>query len=590
MAYFPPGVFINERRVPGRGLVIAASRGLCIVGVGDTTQTVLNEIVVRGYINREQVTFNGATPNIASLAFISNQVVGVSKLESFNGVAFTEVPTNMWSFVNSTTVQISNSVFDSALNYFFSYQATDIDYDTLTDAPDLREIIRIGTLRGISSFSSETDYIHRTAISSVTQTVGTGPAPTIEASSYYANFEARTYTVKITTGGIVGTAKFDWFGNTANSGGQQNITTAATVALEDGLVLAFAPGTYVLNDEFTFGVSNLGGILWGSRTFEETESFSKTQVLQDFTGTKTGTIGNFYVRLQFVPTSLTSVETLPSGEDLLASPSDVAIVAGTKFVDLGSSNPFTTVPADSSLKVVYDHVGTKPAVGSTYFVSYKLEKDDSFYNVPRQTLSEEQLLSEVGAVTSSNQLAIAGQIAYQNGASQVWYVQIKDSDADGIYTPDDYLAGIVATETKVEITDVIPLSTHPEVRAELVVSTARASSLEVQHPRLGWFGAPTDTAIGDLSTENTLIYMSRNELSVTPDSSALGRLILVGNTFAKRRIALPSGQRVLLTLETPFINTALATVQNEFTTPADTLLRKPIVGFTEIQDYTDSQK
>ena len=62
------------------------------------------------------------------------------------------------------------------------------------------------------------------------------------------------YTVTITTGGIVGTALFDWSTTGSGGGSGTGVTTAASVVLEKGISVTFDATTYVVNDEWAFGV------------------------------------------------------------------------------------------------------------------------------------------------------------------------------------------------------------------------------------------------------------------------------------------------------------------------------------------------
>ena len=61
-----------------------------------------------------------------------------------------------------------------------------------------------------------------------------------------------TFKVEITTGGAVGTAVFQWWDPTGTL--TSNITTAATVALSNGISVNFAAATYAVGDSWSAGV------------------------------------------------------------------------------------------------------------------------------------------------------------------------------------------------------------------------------------------------------------------------------------------------------------------------------------------------
>ena len=61
-----------------------------------------------------------------------------------------------------------------------------------------------------------------------------------------------SFNVKITTGGAVGVAVFQWTGVTGVT--TSTITTASSVALGNGISVNFSAATYVVNDEWQVGV------------------------------------------------------------------------------------------------------------------------------------------------------------------------------------------------------------------------------------------------------------------------------------------------------------------------------------------------
>ena len=96
---------------------------------------------------------------------------------------------------------------------------------------------------------------HFTATSTVITTAGSNSTVGV-SGTYDGTYEVvdpvKKYTVEITTGGAVGIAIFKW---RVDSGTwNENITTAASVVLEKGVSVTFDTATYVIADQWQFGV------------------------------------------------------------------------------------------------------------------------------------------------------------------------------------------------------------------------------------------------------------------------------------------------------------------------------------------------
>lgn len=83
------------------------------------------------------------------------------------------------------------------------------------------------------------------------QVVGAGPSPF--ASGLYTGFSQSTYVVKITAGGVVGTATFAW--KKDNGAFSTDLPTfGQPYPFDNGVAVQFPAGTYVLNDTFVIQV------------------------------------------------------------------------------------------------------------------------------------------------------------------------------------------------------------------------------------------------------------------------------------------------------------------------------------------------
>lgn len=92
-------------------------------------------------------------------------------------------------------------------------------------------------------------------ISPVTKPVSKGGGGTVAVTSAPAGLAARPYTLQFTTGGGVGAAVFQVSNDRKLSWIQTNVSTAASVTLADGVVLAFDGTTFVAGEEYAFYVS-----------------------------------------------------------------------------------------------------------------------------------------------------------------------------------------------------------------------------------------------------------------------------------------------------------------------------------------------
>ncbi len=97
---------------------------------------------------------------------------------------------------------------------------------------------------GLTATFAATEY----TVGAVTQPSGTPPVVGLTGTP----LGAYDLVVKITLGGVRGTAEFDWSNDGGATWEATGVVTGATVALTgSGLTATFATGTYVLNDEYT---------------------------------------------------------------------------------------------------------------------------------------------------------------------------------------------------------------------------------------------------------------------------------------------------------------------------------------------------
>lgn len=246
--------------------------------------------------------------------------------------------------------------------------------------------------------------------------------------------------------------------------------------------------------------------------------------------------------------------------------------------------------ATVALPVTNYGVGKKPALGSSYYVSYDYERPATDFNAPKEFFAIEDCLEVVGDLASDNPLALHAQIAFENGAPSIWTVIIKDADSNGVYSDADFITGITATETKRGMTEIIPLSTSLAVQVALLSSVTNMSSVLEKKPRRAWYGMARGTDVGDEDTAGTFVYMSARTLQVPADSPGRGRQILAAPDTCSKVFTLEDGTQPEFDMDGVAVAVAQAALQTSFTSAATSLLNKTITGFSKIREFSDQER
>ena len=238
--------------------------------------------------------------------------------------------------------------------------------------------------------------------------------------------------------------------------------------------------------------------------------------------------------------------------------------------------------------------GTRPTVGSVYFATYDYVRPTTDYNKAFRLFNEDQLFLQVGDATASpiNPLAIAGAIAFENDAPSIFIVQVRDSDGDGSYSVTDFQTAINTGLDNSAITEVIVLDTRLDVQTTLLNHVTNKSSIMEKKYRRGWFGMARDTAIGDIDTAGTFVYMAKRTLQVAPDSPGRGRMILVAPPNISKTITEADGSQPTVNLDSTYLAVAVAARHTSFISVATSLLRKTLIGFNldDFQTYLDQER
>ena len=335
---------------------------------------------------------------------------------------------------------------------------------------------------------------------------------------------------------------------------------------------------YAANDVFTFSTLNHDQIDW-TLVNRASETTSEADIRQDTLGTITGTPLYYYLVLQDTPTDVMRVK---NASTLL--PVSYTWISDTPYIAF-ASDPAVDVTVD------YEYRGNEPDPGNAYFVTANRIRIDSGseneYEVPRRFLNRDAMRLGLYPAAADNHLWLAGEIMFDARPFGIYTVQVKSAAGDDTFDPSDYRRGIDATETSIDISDVIPLANIG------VIPYAKTSIENMNNPfeakeRLLWVGTP-GYAIGDESTANTLVYLARRTLQCAPSSSGKGNIILIGNGEATRTYVLEDGSSTSVMLDGTYIAAYTAALTASFLNPSDTIGRKSVTSFDTITTFNEKE-
>ncbi len=398
-----------------------------------------------------------------------------------------------------------------------------------------------------------------------------------------------TLTTTAATSGATPTVTFAWVSNTKEGGSGSAVAILQDVAtlLRNDLYVrprnlkqTSTAAYHAAGNAHTFVATNDDTIDW---TLQEkvVETIAAADVRFDQTGGVTGTAGLFYVTLDNAPDTIISVR-----ESLSGDPVDYASILD----ELGRPTTYLSFNADPgvALEVQYLFKSLEPTPGESFFVTAKVLRPETDYDKPIQILSPDDADLKLGPMEPGNHILIAAQLGFEQGMPIAWATQARDRNEDGVIDAVDFKAAIDGSEIKKDISDTIALSAwsvlgYTKTHIEKVNDPFRRA------PRMGWFGAPINTPIGDQDTAGSLVYTAKQVLQVFGNSPAHGKFVMVGNTWCKVTVLLPDDSTVQLTLDGSFVAAALAALVASFNDPSETPLKKDLRGFDDIDDYEESE-
>lgn len=656
--YVDPGVYVAERVVPGSVSLTTSPTVVCLVGVGNRSKRVSDELKIRGLITTETLTVSGSSPHLATLSQRSNRQSAQATMfkdgvelprDSFSfrpaavtGPVLTTVdftaPTNKITLSldgkRFVTIAITSGAVDSttiAGNLITQQLASITSISAVTPAQIAEGINKAlagstslgygpsyGAVATVSAGSVVVTSPTSTSLSDVrmlqtrpaaedrTATVfGTLPINAVTvvqlADVYYAALSTYTFTY------VSITSNTDTLSNTPTAmvrvGAFPGVTTYTEITdyTRTGPTLDWSPDTAATFTSFvaaaTYDISTNDTIVLSLD--------GKPAITIDLNGLSSPPPGyanpvspsaatgaeianNINAVLAYSPNyghEYRNVATFASLQITLTSPKE-GTGSIVQIAAPGTNSAVTTLfgLTASQLPFSVSGTGVRPAPGTAYYATYDYTRPASDYNVAKRYFSPDAFYADIGTPSPSNKLAIAGTLAFENGAPSIMVVQVDDATFPSSPTQPEFLAALNAAGLTSTATEIVALTTSLAVQADLITHLVNMNGPIEQNYRRGWFGMARGTAIGDRDTPDTYVYRAVRTLQVPADSPARGRMILVAPADVSKTIVLESGLTQVVELDGSFVAAAIAARMTAFSSPAETLMRKTISGL-RIEDF-----
>lgn len=424
-----------------------------------------------------------------------------------------------------TVIQVSDLIYNSLATYTVDYVATNTSTDTLLNS-GIQSMIRVGSYAGVSTFTENYDY---------TRSGSTLDWDQSSSASLMSGLDTAT---KDTSSNNIFLLSVD---------GKASIT----------ITLAIGPA--ITNAAICLSINTALAAAYGPR----------------YSAVATITTGAPIVN---------GLITLTSPNEGVGSSVEVA-----NDDDLTPTCLTIFGLASTQLPYAVQGIGIKPVPSTVYFASYYYTRPTSDYNLPKRYFSSDQVHADVGYPTSTNQLAIASDIAFENGAPSVIIVQVNDANFPGSPTSSELLTALTATNETDTTTEICMLTTELASQVDVLNNIVNQNSPTQKNARRGWFGMPRSTQIGDKDTPETYVYRAKRTLQVPGDSPGRGRLNLVGPSDISRDITREDGSISNVLLDGSYAAVAVAARMTSFSNASDTLLRKNVSGF-KLDDFQTFKK
>jgi len=237
-----------------------------------------------------------------------------------------------------------------------------------------------------------------------------------------------------------------------------------------------------------------------------------------------------------------------------------------------TSDGYITIPSAGWLgtPAASDVFSIPVGVGQTYFVTYTYARPAADYAKVWEFRDFDSAVAELGAISATNLLPLGIRLYFKQGAP-VCRVAISQSDSAAHIS-----TALTWAATKSELADIaivagpaIPDQKHALLRSHCIAQ----SSKDIGKYRIGWLGFPANTTIGSVD-DLTSVIGKMNALKQR-------RLVGISNTWATENVT-----ALELTVDGSLIACAVMGLKDAQTNPSEPLLKKQIIGFSDIEDVS----
>lgn len=283
------------------------------------------------------------------------------------------------------------------------------------------------------------------------------------------------------------------------------------------------------------------------------------------------------------------------------SVASVTTEAGSDFVTItsptnGSSSSVSlrSPSSNSATEAIFGAVtppqsigtGGRPQAGSIYYVTYDTERPEDEYDFPILHIGRDAFFNNIGDPSQTNPLAIAGEIAFENGIERLYTIQINDASALRAPNRTEINRALDSLNTNESVTDIVLLQNDQVSRVDFAAKLTELNSLSVSRLSRGYLGMPRDTDVGDTSTPDSFVFVAANEFSAPSVNLDLaGRQFLVAPSNVSRTILLPDLTERKVALDGGYVAVAVAALRT-LLSPGESMASRTITGF-DLDDFEE---
>lgn len=206
---------------------------------------------------------------------------------------------------------------------------------------------------------------------------------------------------------------------------------------------------------------------------------------------------------------------------------------------------------------------TEPTPGVKYTLSYTRAKTSADY-IPKTFFDLSSVVNEYGTVSTANSISLAAALAFQNGASVIMGMQV---DPSVVATLTRFQQAIDKLRT-VDLNIMVVLNPDPNLQSYIKAHVDQMSSIVEQRFRTALVGLGGSPTMSQVQTYAAGLKDRRIALVYPPQADVQ----LAGSTTPT-------------SLDGTFIAAAIGGIRvNPAFDVAEPLLRKPLVGFLDVQD------